>query len=199
MRSLDLEGLYRKMPRWTIVVALTHLLTTLLCAWFYNFSAVYLSLRPDHLSEPSNWYRFVTYAMNGFDLFNTLFNALLLIFLGFLIEEKVGQRNMRILLLPGIILYGLIHTIVHYQKGDHPIVYGIASVMIMYFTGLLFICFFYWKEVGWVAKIVAGVLLVDYCSTVFTYNQFVSNMWVDLIFIGICLIYWNQRIRLSSG
>jgi membrane associated rhomboid family serine protease len=94
---------------------ITHLVGTL----FPGVSDA-LVIYPTNLTQPANWYRFVTYALAAAGgLGYWLYNALLLVFLGNIIEHRMQRKHLTMLILLSVFAAGLCYPIFYHDPYAH--------------------------------------------------------------------------------
>ncbi len=89
----------------------------------------YLTLRPDDLGHPLQWYRFVTYGFthSPASIQHIFFNMLSLFFLGRAVEEKYGRHEFIRIYMAAIVACGLAWAILHGIKQDNTELLGASG------------------------------------------------------------------------
>lgn len=98
------------LPKISILLVVILLISNLLTFAFPRLGEIVL-LYPSNLYEPFNWYRLITYPLYVGGLLAWIYNSLIILMTGFIIENKLKTKNLISLILISSIIGGLIFII----------------------------------------------------------------------------------------
>ncbi len=158
----------------------------------------YLTLRPEDLSDPLQWYRFVT---NGFahdprNIFHILFNMASLYFLGRNVEDKYGKWEFGRFYLLTLVVCSLVWALVHQGQsvqllGASGAVTGVVMLFIFSFPQATLMLYGVLPVKAWVL----GVIVI--VSNVLGSPNDLVAYDVHLVGAGLAALYFYGNWNLS--
>lgn len=102
----------KEKPIFTIKLITLFLISTILIRTigilFETEISNYLVLYPSNVSQPLNWYKFLTYPLDSIGLIGWFKIALIILPAGYIIEKRTAKKNLITITLISIVLGGLI-------------------------------------------------------------------------------------------
>lgn len=165
------EYLIKERPRTTIKIIygfifFSSIITISLSAFGYDNLTDYLILFPSNISEPWNYYRFITYtAYSGMAYW--FYNSISFLLAGYVIEKRIMKKGIIILTLFSAIIGGLTCIIVNRNDELNLGVAGLTMISWSFGAAAIVCGLKYWKELKLFEKIITivfmmGVIFIDF-------------------------------------
>lgn len=153
-------------PKMTIWFTLIILFTSILFLFIQPLNQIAI-LNPSDLREPLHWYKLITYPFASAGLLNWIINALALILMGYIIENRFPRKDVLTIMILSSVLGGLIFIL--FNQND---VYdrGIASPTMIswgYWATTIIIGLKFWKKLNIFEKIIMILCLLSLSSLFF--------------------------------
>ncbi|MGV8091395.1 MAG: rhomboid family intramembrane serine protease [Mangrovibacterium sp.] len=154
-------------PEISLILIMVLFLSNILTLFIPKLSEIVL-LYPSNLFELLNWYRLITYPLYVGGLLTWIYNSLVILFIGFIIENKLKKQDLIGLIILSSIIGGLIFMIINHGKSyDIPIA---TPTMISwgYWSASIIIGLRFWRTLNLFEKI---VIILCFLSVISIENE----------------------------
>jgi len=123
-------------------------------------------LYPSNLHEPFNWYRLITYPLYVGGLLAWIYNSLIIILTGFIIENKLKTKNMISLILLSSIIGGLTYIIINQGETNNIPIAAPSMISWGYWSATIIIGIRYWRTLNLFEKLVMILCILSTLSII---------------------------------
>ncbi len=150
----------------------------------------YLILFPSSLSQPLQWYRFLTYPLDSNGLFGWLRIALIIFPAGYIIEKRTHNNTLVIIILISALVGGLFFTLINYGNGLNRPVASAGLIAWGFWIAAITCGILQWKDLNRIEKAIVILFLLS----IFSFNHsdfgyFVAQIGVIAIVLAFVLAF----------
>lgn len=155
----------------------------------------YLILYPGNLSQPLQWYRFLTYPFESVGLFGWIRIALIILPAGYIIEKRTHKKNLVSIISISALLGGLLFTLInHNDELNRPI--ASAGLISWGFWIAAIVCgIINWKDLNKIEKAILMIFLL----ILFSFNHTDFGYFVAQIGVVVTVLAFTLTFKLFKG
>lgn len=127
----------------------------------------YLILYPSNLSQPLQWYRFLTYPLESVGLFGWLRIALIILPAGYIIEKRTHKKNLISIISISALLGGLLFTFINHNNELNQPIASPGLIAWGFWIAAVACGIIQWKDLNYIEKIIIIIFLLN----VFSFNH----------------------------
>jgi membrane associated rhomboid family serine protease len=154
----------------------------------------FVILKPQHLFEPKNYYRFLLYIAHVKDFSDWIINSFIIVLFGYVVERYIKTLDVIKLLTISYVFGGLLHIVIAKICGES---YGIVSPgilgkILLYLT--VFISVIRWKKLNVFERIISVIgyvlLLLNMIDFVLVISHYLNRFPIDkVIYEFVFIVY----------
>ena len=190
--------------RLTFFLVIILFISNILSALISEFSNIII-LQPEHLNEPEDWYRLITYSFNWSS--SWLYQVIIILITGFVIEHLLKKKTIISIILLSVITGGFIYLLLAQNNEMNIAITGPRMIVIGYSVTAIFIGIRNWKTILVFEKIVViscfifafpfwNLTNINFFDTQIDYS--IAQIAVILIII-IFNLFRNRNIELKGN